>query len=175
MGREKSLISVDGTTLARRSADLLERVVTIAVEVGPGRSGLAATREDSPGDGPLAGIVAGRRWLRSRGHTGAALVVACDLPFLNEGLLTFLREYDASGSVVPVVAGRAQPLLARWSAHDLDEASLRYEGGERSLRHLTEGADAVLLDKRDWGAVASEATFRDLDTPDDLVRYRLAP
>ena len=175
MGRDKSLLMVDGVTLARRSADLLERVVTTAVEVGPGRSGLAATREAIPGDGPLAGIVAGRRWLDAAGHAGPALVIACDLPFLDEALLTFLVQYDAPGSVVPIVAGRAQPLLARWSARDLDEASVRYEVGERSLAHLSSGPDVTLLEEPDWGRVASKNTFCDVDTPDDLVRYGLAP
>ena len=173
MGRDKSRIVIDGTTLARRNAALLARVVTRAYEVGPGHSGLVATREDPVGAGPLAAIVAGNRLLRANGHRGAALVIACDLPFVDESLLTFLAEYDAPGTVMPVVDGRAQPLLARWGVRDLDEAQRRYECGERSLRHITDGDDVTLLGESAWRHVASSRTFADVDTPEDLVRYGL--
>ncbi len=173
MGRDKSRIVIDGTTLARRNAALLARVVTRAYEVGPGHSGLVATREDPVGAGPLAAIVAGNRLLRANGHRGAALVIACDLPFVDESLLTLLAEYDAPGTVMPVVDGRAQPLLARWGVRDLDEAQRRYESGERSLHHVTDGDDVTLLGESAWRHVASSRTFADVDTPEDLVRYGL--
>jgi molybdopterin-guanine dinucleotide biosynthesis protein A len=173
MGRDKSRIVIDGTTLARRNGALLEQVVTRAYEVGPGHSGLIATREDPIGAGPLAAIVAGNRLLRANGHRGAALVIACDLPFLDVSLLTLLAEYDAPGTVMPVVDGRAQPLLARWGFRDLDEAQRRYECGERSLRHVTDGDDVTLLDESTWRHVASSHSFADVDTPEDLARYGL--
>lgn len=175
MGRDKSLIIVDGVTLARRVADVLTRVVAMAIEVGPGHSGLATTRENPSGDGPLAAIAAGRRVLRAEGQAGAALVVACDLPFVDQAFLTYLVEYDAHGSVVPLVAGRAQPLLARWGPRDLDDAIERYRRGARSLHHLSEQPDVTLLDESDWRHVTADTTFYDVDTPDDLARYGLAP
>jgi len=173
MGRDKSRIVIDGTTLARRNAALLARVVTRAYEVGPGHSGLIATREDPIGAGPLAAVVAGNRLLRANGHRGATLVIACDLPFLDVSLLTLLAEYDAPGTVIPVVDGLAQPLLARWGFRDLDEAQRRYECGERSLRHVTDGDDVTLLDESAWRHVASSRSFADVDTPEDLARYGL--
>ncbi|MHB8335200.1 MAG: molybdenum cofactor guanylyltransferase [Acidimicrobiales bacterium] len=173
MGRDKSRIVIDGMTLARRNAALLEQVVTRVYEVGPGHSGLVATREDPVGAGPLAAVVAGNRLLRANGHRGAALVIACDLPFLDASLLSFLAEYDAPGTVVPVVDGRAQPLLARWGVRDLDEAQRRYERGERSLRHVTEGDDVTLLDESAWCHAALSRAFVDVDTPEDLARYGL--
>ena len=173
MGRDKSRIIIDGTTLARRNAALLEQVVTRAYEVGPGHSGLVATREDPVGAGPLAAVVAGNQLLRANGHRGAALVIACDLPFLDSSLLAFLAEYDAPGTVVPVVDGRAQPLLARWGVRDLDEAQRRYERGLRSLRHVTDGDDVTLLDESAWCRAASSRAFVDIDTPEDLARYGL--
>lgn len=175
MGYDKSLLVVDGITIAERSADLLARVVTTVIEVGPGHSGLAATREDPPGDGPLAAVAAGRRWLRANGHAGSALVVAGDLPFLSEALLAFLVEYDAPGTVLPSVRGRVQPLLARWGARDLDEASDYLARGERSVRHLAEQVDVTLVDEAAWRHVASAHTFDDVDTPEDLARHGLAP
>ena len=117
MGRDKSQLVINGSTLAVRTAELLLSVVEIAVEVGPGVSGLVATREDPPGEGPLAAVAAGRRRLRELGHDdGGALVVACDLPLLSEPLLRLLAEWEWPYTVVPVVHGQPQPLCARWSA-----------------------------------------------------------
>lgn len=175
MGRDKSQIRVDGTTLARRTGALLSRVATLALEVGPGVSGLWSTRETPASAGPLVAVAAGCRALRQRGHHGDALVLACDLPFVSEELLRFLAHYDAPGSVVPVVDGRTQPLCARWGRRDLDAASDLVALGERSLRHLGAQGDVTLLEHEHWRHVASESTFADVDTPADLDRWGLSP
>ena len=174
MGRDKSQLLIGGVTLAVRTAALLTSVVTVAIEVGPGVSGLFATTDDAPGEGPLGGVVAGCRALRTRGHDGSALVVACDLPFLSRALLELLVEWDSLQSVVPVVEGIAQPLCARWSARDLDLAGELFARGERSLRHVSGQPGAVLLGESDWGAVASARELSDVDTPDDARRSGIA-
>lgn len=170
MGRDKTQLVVQGMTLARRTGQLVERVVDTALEVGPGSSGLAVVREEPAGTGPLAAIDAGRHALRERGHRGGALVIACDLPLLTEELLRFLLHYDSPASVVPVVQGHAQPLLARWSTRDLDAVADLVLAGERSLRHLVTSADVVLLEESQWSAYASRETFDDVDTLDDARR-----
>lgn len=173
MGRDKAQLVVGNTSLARRNADLLQQVTDTAIEVGPGHSGLRVTREVPAGEGPLAAIAAGRRTLHEAGHDGAALVIACDLPFLSLALLAFLAEYDAPGTVLPVVDGRVQPLCARWGAFELDQASELVASGVRSLRHLVDQPDVTLIDESTWGHVATAKTFADLDSPEDLVRYGL--
>src|ERR1019366_4693498 len=174
MGQDKSQLIVDGTTLGVRTAALLLLVVETAIEVGPGVSGLPATLEEPPGEGPLAAIAAGCHALRERGHAGGALVVACDLPRLSERLLRFLAEWDSPGSVVPVVRGQAQPLCAKWGRQDLDNASQFVSQGVRSLRPLCVQPDVVLLDEPAWRHVASEEQFLDVDSPADLLRFRLS-
>lgn len=174
MGRDKSLLIVDGVTLARRTAGLLERVVATAIEVGPGHSGLVATRENPAGEGPLAAIAAGRELLREMGSSGAALVVAVDLPFLDEPLVRFLTDYDAPGSVLPIVEGRSQPLCARWAPEDLDAAADLLARGVRSLRHLELAPDVTLVAEASWGAVVNAAAFFDVDSPEDLERFGLS-
>ncbi len=174
MGRDKSQLMVGGTTLGVRTAALLLLVVETAIEVGPGLSGLPATLEEPPGEGPLTAIAAGCRGLRERGHAGGALVIACDLPRLSEPLLRFLVEWDSPGSVVPVVGGKAQPLCAKWGQQDLDSASEFVSQGVRNLRHLCVQPDVVLLDEPIWRQVASEEAFLDVDSPADLLRFRMS-
>jgi molybdopterin-guanine dinucleotide biosynthesis protein A len=173
MGQDKSQLVVDGSTLATRTAGLLRLVAETAIEVGPGASGLPTVLEQPPGGGPLAAIAAGCRALRERGHTGAALVVACDLPLLSERLLRFLVEWDSPGSVVPVVRDRPQPLCARWSGRDLDETSELVNRGVRSVRHLPTQPGVVLVDELAWRDVATEDQFSDVDSPADLLRLGL--
>jgi molybdopterin-guanine dinucleotide biosynthesis protein A len=173
MGRDKSQLIVDGSTLALRTASLLQLVVKTAVEVGPGVSGLRATREEPQGQGPLVAIAEGCRALRSLGHTGSALVVACDMPFLSEAFLRYLVEWPSSNSVVPVVQGRPQPLCAKWARGDLDAASQLVGQGVRSLKHLTTQTGVVLLDESAWRDVAAEEVFSDVDSPADLQRLGL--
>jgi molybdopterin-guanine dinucleotide biosynthesis protein A len=173
MGRDKAQLVVDGSTLAVRTARLLNLVVEIAIEVGPGVSGLPSTMEEPSGEGPLAAVAAGYGALRDQGYGGGALVIACDLPLLSESVLRLLVEWDSLGSVVPVVQGRPQPLCARWSARDLQAAGHLFAGGVRSLQHLTTQADVVLLSEAEWGRVAREEQFADIDTPEDLGRLGL--
>lgn len=175
MGLDKAQIIVAGTTLAVRTAALLSRVVITAIEVGTGVSGLPVTREDPEGEGPLAAIVQGRRALRDAGHTGAALVLACDLPLLSERLLRFLVDVESLGSVVPVVGGRAQPLCARWCRDDLDRSEELLSQGVRSLQHLMTQPYVTLLDESAWRCVATAEQFCDVDSPDDLQRFGLSP
>jgi molybdopterin-guanine dinucleotide biosynthesis protein A len=174
MGQDKTQMIVEEMTLAVRTAALLQRVVETAVEVGPGVSGLPTTLEDPPREGPLAAIATGAHWLRKRGHTGSTLVIACDLPRLTEPLLRFLVEFDAVGSVVPVVQGRPQPLCAKWCHRDLDGAGQFLALGVRSLRHLYDQPDIRLLDESQWLHVAREDDFFDIDTPADLQQFRLS-
>lgn len=173
MGQEKSQIIVDGSTLAVRTADLLLRVAQTAIEVGPGVSGLPSMLEQSRGEGPLVAIAAGHEALKGQGHFDAALVIACDLPFISEQLLRFLTEWESSGSVVPLVRGRPQPLCARWARRDLDDAQDLINSGVRSLQHLSRQPGTATPDESAWGNVANEKEFSDVDTPDDLQRLGL--
>jgi molybdopterin-guanine dinucleotide biosynthesis protein A len=173
MGQDKSRIVIDGLTLAARTAHLLSLVVETAIEIGPGVSGLSAILEQPRGEGPLVAIAASCGVLRDQGHTGAALVIACDLPFISERLLRFLAEYPAEGSVVPSVRGRPQPLCARWGAQDLNGAQELVNRGVRSLQHLSNQPDVAYLDESVWEHVANERDFSDVDSPDDLYRLGL--
>jgi molybdenum cofactor guanylyltransferase len=179
LGRDKATLALGGTTLAERTARLVASVVSIAVEVGPGVSGLAAVSEAPAGSGPLGAIAAGYAWLTAAGLAPRApcLVVACDLPHLTRSVLETLATWPTETSVLPQIAGQDQPLCARWSWTDLAAAAARFDAGERSLRSLPERASATRLDDEVWGEAVG--AFADLDTPDDLrrlgLRGRLGP
>jgi len=168
MGHDKGRIVVAGEPIAQRIARLVAAVAAPVLEVGPGLTGLDAVREEPPGGGPLAAIVAGAQALGRLGHRGPALVVACDLPLLTADALAVVADRPGGHSVLPVLDGRAQPLCARWSAHDLRAASVHLARGERSLVGLPDRRHAELLDELDWPAGVGADELRDADTPADL-------
>lgn len=174
MGFDKTSMLVDGVPCAVRVAAVLRCVVAVAVEVGPGVSGLPAVREPSPGSGPLGAIGAGAEALRSAGGSRPALVLACDLPFVTESVLRTLAQWPGAGSVVPVVGGWPQPLCARWSAAHLAAAKDLADAGGRAMRTLLEQPDIALVDETQWPGRLDRRALADVDTPDDLARLGLA-
>jgi molybdopterin-guanine dinucleotide biosynthesis protein A len=168
MGFDKARLEVGGTPLAVRVARVLSQVADEVVEVGPGVSGLPSVLEDPPGGGPLAAIAAGWAALRANRWRHPVLVLACDLPLVDRTLLELLATRPGTESVLPVVAGRRQPLCARWSVEDLDASAEAVGCGERSLRRLPSPDRAVILDESALSAVVDLTTLCDVDAPADL-------
>ena len=179
MGTDKATLVVGGVPLARRAAQALEASTSHSVEVGPGVSGLRSVTEVPPGSGPLAAVVAGwAELVRLTGRKQPAVVLACDLPAVTPGLVSWLAGRPGDESVVPLVDGVPQPLCARWSVADLERAGAQLAAGERSLRRVfgpgtayVAGADV----ERAVEGVVGGRLVEDVDTPADLARLGLAP
>ena len=158
MGTPKAALVLAGETLAVRAARVLGAVCDSVVEVGPGWTDLPSALEDPPGSGPLAALVAGADAL---GNAGPVLLLACDLPFVEEELLALLVHWPGSATVVPIdAAGVAQPVCARYSAVAIVRARVLLADGERSLQPLVNDPGA----ERVSGFPVRALT--DVDTPD---------
>jgi molybdenum cofactor guanylyltransferase len=173
LGVAKAELRRDGERLADRTAGLLRGVCPVALEVGPGASSLPAVREDPPGSGPLAAVVAGAAALLARGVAGPVLVLAVDLPFVDVALLAWLAGQPGSGTVVPRVAGSPQSLCARYGPGDLAVAARLRHDGAASMRSLLDAVTVTYVDERAWQAVADPSCFDDVDTPDAVARAGL--
>ena len=171
LGRDKATVLVQGERLADHAARVLAAVCDPVVEVGPGVTGLSVCREDPVGAGPLAGLVAGALALGVVASRGLVLL-ACDLPDVEEPLIRLLAEWPGATTVVPVAGGRLQSVCARYGRVALADADAALAAGERSLRGLLGRTDHELIDESAWGAVAPPDAFADVDTPDDLARAR---
>ena len=171
LGTDKAALVVDGETLAQRLVRVLRDAgCDPVVEVGPGYADAAVVREDPPGAGPLAAVARAHEELRSRGVTGDAIVLAVDLPNVEAPLVRWLAEQPPGAAVVPMVAGRAQPLCARYAATTLDTARALVDQGERSMRTLLDRVEVTYVDETAWGGVCAAGAFLDVDTPDDAAR-----
>jgi molybdopterin-guanine dinucleotide biosynthesis protein A len=174
MGSDKALLRVEGVPNAVRLARLLTEVAEPLVEVGPGISGLPAVSEEPAQQGPLVALCAGAAYLRAAGHLGPVLVLACDLVLLGPAALGLLACWPGDVSVLPVVGGRPQPLVARWSSQDLAEADRLVGDGERSMKALLGRPGTVLVDEGLWPAGVTARDFTDVDTPAELERLGLS-
>jgi molybdopterin-guanine dinucleotide biosynthesis protein A len=170
MAADKAQIVWRGETLAARAARVLSEVCDPVVEVGPGVTDLRRVREDPPGTGPLAALVAGARAFDSPDRL---VLLACDLPFVEPAVIRLLAEWPGRPTVVPVVDDRLQYACARYGAGALDRAERALANGDRSLR-ASIGDDFDELPQTEWQAIGSPDTFADVDTPADLRRLGLS-
>lgn len=173
MGTDKARLLVEGRVLAEYVADVMTQVVAPVLEVGPGVTELRAVAERPIGAGPLAAVAAGWEALQALGDPVAVLVLACDLPLVTVGLLELLATWPGDSSVVPVVAGRAQPLCARWSRGALTESRGRLVH-DSTLAHLVDSAETIVIDESVWGSLVDPRVFEDVDRPEDLGRLGLS-
>jgi molybdopterin-guanine dinucleotide biosynthesis protein A len=170
MGTDKACIVWRGETLAARAARVLAAVCDPVIEAGPGLTGLPCVREEPPGSGPLAALVAATDAL---GTAGPVLLLACDMPFVDEPVLRLLANREGDAAVIPVAGGRLQLACARYGPAAIARAQRALERGEAALRAAVD-ADHEELTEEEWCAAGGPATFADLDTPGDLARFGLS-
>jgi molybdopterin-guanine dinucleotide biosynthesis protein A len=166
MGADKATLVVGGEALARRAARVLTAACNPVIEVGSGVTGLPCVREEPSGEGPLAGFLAGADALAS---DAAVVLLACDLPFIDDAVVRMLVEHPGKGSVVPSVEGRKQYACSRWSPAAIASARAAFANGERAMRALLGAGDTTIV-------IADEYARQlvDVDTPDDLARLGLS-
>ena len=170
LGVDKATLVLDGETLAQRAARHLGATCPPAVEIGDGVSGLPSVRESPPGAGPLAALAAAGTWLRERGHDGAAILLAVDLPGVDEAFLRWLGDRPGEPTAVLRVDGHLQPVCARYGGDALLAAGSLVAGGIRALHELFDVVDHDVVEPDEWRNAATDDTFLDVDTPADARR-----
>jgi molybdopterin-guanine dinucleotide biosynthesis protein A len=169
MGTPKADLLFRGDPLlARVAATLSLAASSVHVVLGVGQT-LAAplppsvdvVRDETAGQGPVAGLVAGLHACDAE----LAIVVGCDMPFLDPDLLCWLAA-QATGvdAVIPVVDERPQYLHAvfRVAAREAIDRSLA--AGVRSVADVIGGLRTrVVTPPQD-----RIASFTNLNTIDDL-------
>jgi molybdopterin-guanine dinucleotide biosynthesis protein A len=170
METDKARIVWRGETLAARAARILAAVCDPVVEAGPGVTTLRCVREDPPGAGPLAALVAAAGAL---GTDGPVVLLACDMPFVDEPVLRLLANREGDATVIPVAAGRLQLACARYGPEAIARARLAVTRGETALRAAVDAGHEELTED-EWLAVGGPDAFADLDTPGDLDRLGLS-
>ena len=135
LGRYKALVEVDGESLLQRVVSRLSFLDSDIIIV-IGKSSKPPKLTDYPrlrtvtdayaGKGPLVGIYSGL--LASNSFRN--LVVACDMPFLNQALIRYMLDISSGFDlVIPRVGDMVEPLHAVYSKNCLSAMSRLIEEG----------------------------------------------
>lgn len=156
MQRDKAAIEYHGQSQLHWTFHLLTHVCAATfVSVRPDqredptRVGLPQIVDRQPGIGPIAGISAALH-----AHPKAAwLVVACDLPFLNEQTLRYLVEHRDVHKLATAFKsnhdGLPEPLCTIWEPAAREPVLAYLAAGKQCPRKFLINADTLLLDLPD--------------------------
>lgn len=171
MGTDKASLEIEGVPLLQRVARQMRQVCNSVSVIGdPARyrdSGLPAIPDNFHGAGPLAGIEAALGATVSDSN----LIVACDMPSATAAVFEALFESGGDIALPRHADGKLEPLCGVYSRRCHAHVRRMLESGVRrateALRLLQEDGFALR-----YLAVTEAGAFVNLNTPDDLARYR---
>ena len=167
-GVDKPALLVGGTSLLDVALASVPDASCVVV-VGPGRdlpSSVLQAREDPPGGGPAAALVAALPHVTA----DVVAVLAADLPSITPAVVRALREAAVGhdGALLVDDDGRDQLLTAVWSTRSLRSSLAGQDLTGRPLRPALSGLDVARVRAADLGL----AGWADCDTAADLARAR---
>jgi len=173
MGRDKSRLILGSETLIARAVRTLRALsddIIIVTSTPESFSGLVArlTSDVIVGGGALSGIHAG---LAAARHE-FALVVACDMPFLNLALLRHMVSL-ASGhdAVVPHWQGEFEPLHAIYSRQCTTVIEATLQRGDRRVVDIYAAIRVRYLEPEEIARFDPEGlSFFNINSPEDWER-----
>lgn len=176
----KGFLTVEGETIIGRSLEMLRKVfgrVVISTNSPEWyfRFGVPLIGDVRKEKGPMIGI------LSVLAATGDDLfVAACDMPFLNEGLIRFMadtfRAQRAEGrggcdAVVPVFRGKKEPLVAIYSVAVTDTIERMLGEGKRGLIEMLDRMDVRYIPEEEVMRFDPEGrSFVNINTMEDYHR-----
>ncbi len=175
LGRNKAVEEIGGERLIERVINRLSEVSseTVVVVAEESRAqaldlpdGVRTAADIYPGHGSLGGIFTGLS--AARGDCG--IVVACDMPFLNTGLLQFMVDLAPDFDVVvPRVDGRPEPLHAIYSKSCLEPIESRLKRQDLKIALFFEEVRVAYVDEDDIDLFDPERlSFFNVNTQEDL-------
>ena len=193
MGADKALIEWKGKPLLWQIVERFQRAgFSVIVAGGPYEwaqrlKGLpvpvVADLPAHEGFGPLAGIEAGLLSIKTQppvtcpvSHVPLIGVVACDLPFADPNLLSWLAgQIGDADAVVPIVDGEPQPLHAVYARSCLPHLVAQLESQDKSVKSFLRRLKVVWVSEEEWQKVADPICLKaHLNEPEDLNRWQIS-
>jgi len=178
MGRDKALIDFQGQPIITRVMAAL-RELTNDIVVVSNRSdvygplgdpwGARVVADFDPPCGPLGGIAAGLQAMDSE----LAIVVACDMPFLDVMLLRWLIDQaDGNDAVVPRTGDEYEPLHAVYRRTCTNPIVQRINQGDRRVISFFADVRLRAIEETAWRAIdPTGRSLVNLNTPGDLSAW----
>lgn len=137
-GKDKAFLEIEGRPVL---PDLVARLVTLFDPVRVivdnasklNLNAITILQDRVAGMGPLGGLLTALE----NSPTPHVFVAACDMPFLDTGVISFLADRLQNEDIlVPSVKGSEEPLAAFYSVRCVGSIQTCLEKGERSLRAI---------------------------------------
>ena len=173
LGRDKTLIELDGMTLAAATAARLRAVCAEVVIADNGRKLVEGhdSLPDGPARGPAAGILGAAAARRDRD----LLVLACDLPRVPVELLDALTRQEEGDWVLPRWAGGIEPLCSLFRPQALSALARLARRGTYAPHRLLED-DRLSISYLDEHILLEigepQELFLNVNTPEELGRLQ---
>ena len=168
MGFDKASLTLPGGPLIRRVLRQVEGMFDeVLISVSRGQAvdtpGCRTVEDAAPGQGPLAGILAGLKAAKNE----VCAVLACDIPDIDvsflAGLIAKTQGFDI---VVPISSGGFfEPLFAVYRRSVIPEIEVLVQAGDFSILTLFDRCRTRKVRLKDSG------WLRNLNTPEDYKKY----
>ena len=174
MGRDKAFVQLAGKPLIQHTLDrcaALGQAETILIANAPAdyaHLGLPMHPDALPGKGSLGGIYTAL----CHASCPVVLALACDMPFVEAGLLRFMLAQldDETDIVVPRVQGYPQGMHAIYRTTCLPHIRRQLDRDRLKIIGFYPDVRVRYLDEADYAAHDPQArSFTNLNTPDELA------
>jgi molybdopterin-guanine dinucleotide biosynthesis protein A len=168
MRADKANLPITGGTLIGRVLRQVEGMFDeVLISVSRGQAvdapGCRTVEDATPGQGPLAGILAGLKAAKN----DVCAVLACDIPDIDVGFLAgLITKAQGFDIVVPISSGGLfEPLFAVYRRSVIPEIEVLVQAGDFSILTIFDRCRTRKVRLKDSG------WLRNLNTPEDYKKY----
>jgi molybdopterin-guanine dinucleotide biosynthesis protein A len=175
MGENKAFIKIDGVPIINRIDAILKELFEEVIIVTNERE--LFEKLDSkiytdilPNKGALGGLYTGIYF----SHFNYSFCVACDMPFINKGLVQFIvKNIGDEDVIVPRTKEGLQPLHALYSKNCLNPIKRIIEQGKYKIMDFYDMVKVRMIEEEDFISLdPSKASFINVNTPEELIWIR---
>lgn len=174
MGSNKAFLKYGGETFIKHQVNSLSKIFDEIIISANDASAYAnlnlpIVADVMPEKGPLSGICAGLM----RAKSSYAFVIACDMPFINEKVILYLKEqingYDV---VVPQTSRGLEPMHAFYSRSCIQPIYHCLEKDKLRIIDFFNEVRVRVVDEKEFKELdASIKSLINLNTPEEYKRY----
>ncbi|MDD5772549.1 MAG: molybdenum cofactor guanylyltransferase [bacterium] len=176
LGQNKAFVDVANKTIFEREFDVLQKLFSEIIIIANNpvlfrSSGLKIYKDIIPDKGPLGGILTGL----SISETKNNFVVSCDLPFLNENVISFLySKFSSCNLLIPCWQGQLMPLHGFYSKNCLPVIENQISTNKLKVLDITSHLKTKYVQELELKKYDREGkSFFNVNTLEDLENARI--
>lgn len=174
-GKSKAFLEINGIPLIERIAEKMEGIFQEVILIANEKErfaylGLPVVEDIKKGLGPLGGIYTGLLSMSNE----AGFFVACDMPFIDEGLIRYMvATTDNYAASVPSIGDEIEPLHAIYSQSCLGDIKNLIDSEIYQVRRFYSRINVRYVKEGEIRKfIAPEIAFLNINTPDEYTRIQ---